>query len=434
MDFATNSSYRDDMRLVNRTAINHSFLWQCALCSLPSLSVLVTIPIAGTFETWQIVTRSFWLVAQVFEIATILFALSQGFSPIAQMKLLTKPVRLLAFLWIANVALATMLANDPAAAIVSGAKWLLHGLFAISLWHISKRWPANWATTFANALPVGTAVFAVMIISFVLINGVDADYDWVSSLPGFPHIRHPGYFLMPAMAVSTWMIFKSTGRSRYLQAGLLALNFGFTVWIGSRGPSIVYALLLVPALLIFAKIFAGNKIASLALATLAFFAGVLLSQSIPAPNNGMFNALSRFEGKQNTSVESFSSGRTNIWQQTITAVRYQPWIGHGGDQFRKQMPIAQNTYNHPHNSVLQFAYEWGIIGAFSLIALLAILAVRSLKATVKDPEAKLGMFFAASSMAFFSLIDGVFYYNLPIMLFLVFAFGTLDREKLSSQI
>jgi hypothetical protein len=37
-------------------------------------------------------------------------------------------------------------------------------------------------------------------------------------------------------------------------------------------------------------------------------------------------------------------------------------------------------------------------------------------------------------MAMFSLIDGVFYYNLPIMLFLTCAFGILvQREPASAQ-
>ena len=429
MDIATNSGRHAEAPIVRQAGIDQSILWVCGLCALPVLAALTTMQTDGNLATWQLVARQFWLPAQLFEIATILFALSRGCSPMTQMKSLTKPVGLLALTWMASVALATMFANDLPAAIMSSAKWMLHGLFAMSLWHLSRRWPADWPSQIVNMLPIGISAFAVVIIGFVMIVGVSSDYDWISSLPGFPHIRHPGYFLMPAIALSTLMVFKSTGRYRYLHACLLAVNFGFAIWIGSRGPLFVYALLLIPALFVFATVFAGNKTRAIGSVVLALLGGVLLSQAIPCPDNGAFNALSRFMGTQNTSVDAFSSGRTELWRETAAAIGEQPWIGHGGDQFRKQISAAKNTSKHPHDSILQFAYEWGVIGAVSFIALLAILFMRSFKATFADPEANLGMFFAASEMVLFSLIDGVFYYNLPIMLFIACMFGTLSQEK-----
>jgi O-antigen ligase len=431
VDTVTNTAPQDNVRLVAPTGIHPSFLWLGALASLPVLNALLTMPSDGTFATWQMVTRQFWLVAQIFEIATILFALSRGCSIAAQLKSLTKPVKALVLLWMINVALATIFANEPAAALLSGVKWVIHGLFAISFWYLSRDWPANWATTFSNLFSTGTGAFALVVISFVLTVGIGSNYDWISSLPGFPHMRHPGYFLLPAIALSTWMVFKSKGASGHLHAALLAINFGFAIWIGSRGPFLVYAVLLVPALLIFIKVFRSNRIASGASVMVALCVGVLLSQSIPSPDNNTFNALSRFTGTQNQSIDEFSSRRTEFWNQTINAILQQPWIGHGGNQFREQIPIAQNTFNHPHNSVLQFAYEWGPVGAFSLIALLAILAFHSVKATMARPEENLGMFFAASAMALFSLIDGGLYYNLPIMLFLVCTLGTLNQQRSS---
>jgi O-antigen ligase len=433
MDIATNSAGRGDTSLMNRTGIHPFILWFGALASLPLLTALLTMQSDGTFAMWQMVTRQFWLLAQIFEIVTILFALSLGCSMASQMKSLTKPVKALLLIWIINVALATVFANELSAALLSGVKWIIHCLFAISIWYLSKDWPAAWTTTFANLFSAGTSAFAVVVVSFVLTVGIGSDYDWISSLPGFPHIRHPGYILMPAIALSTWMIFKSDGTSKYLHALLLAINFGFAIWIGSRGPLMAYALLLIPALVIFVRVFRSNRIASSTSFAVALCAGALLSQSVPAPDNDAFNALSRFMGSQNESIKSFSTGRTEFWNQTLTAIRQQPLIGHGGNQFREHIPIAQNTFNHPHNSVLQFAYEWGPMGALSLIALLAILAFKSVNATIERPEENLGMFFAASAMALFSLIDGVFYYNLPIMVFLVCTLGTLNQPKLSRQ-
>jgi O-antigen ligase len=428
VDIVSNTVVGGDTPYTYRASANPAFWWLCALSSLPLLTAMASLELDGVFAGWQVITRRFWLVPQLFEIATIIFALSQGCSPSAQIKALNLPVRLLVLLWVINLAIATAMAAQPQTAVLSAISWMIHGLFALSLWHLFKGWAANSANRIAATLPLGSAAFGLLIIGFVSLVGVGSDYNWILSLPGFPHIRHSGYFLMPALALATWMIFSSSGRTKYAYAVLLAMNFGFAIWIGSRGPLIVYAALLIPALLVFARVYPRAKFGSGASVTAALLAGILMSQTIPAPAHTSFNALSRFLRADN-SVDSFSSGRTELWRDGLKAISQQPFLGHGGNQFRYQVPSAQKTYNHPHNSILQFTYEWGLIGALAMFSLIALGVAAMVRATMRDPERNLGLFFAGSSILLFSLIDGLLYYNLPIMLFLVCLAGIVVQGQ-----
>lgn len=275
-------------------------------------------------------------------------------------------------------------------------------------------------------MPLGSAAFVALTGIFFAVVGIGSTYDWVSSLPGFTHIRHSGYFLMPAIALSTGMIAVSTGKRRNLHVLLLAINFGFAIWTGSRGPIMIFIVMIALALILFAIM---RNIRTVGTIALALGAGTLLSQLVPAPNHSAFNALSRFEGNHAQSADKLSSGRTEIWRDTLRGIAQQPVIGHGGSQFRIQVAAAKKTYNHPHDSILQFAYEWGLVGAAALLALLGLLGQKLLKLAVSNPERHLPLFLATISISMFSLIDGLFYYNLPIMLFLTCAFLMITHAE-----
>lgn len=405
-----------------------SILWLSVLCALPVLTAFLSFRPDGDFAVWQMYIRQFWLPSQFFEVATVVFAFSRGCSVQKSLASFTKPVKTLALLWLAAMLLAVALAAQPATALLSLISWIVHGLFAISIWFLFQRWQGSWQPDFVDAMPLGSAAFALAIGGFVAFVGVTAEYDWVSSLPGFPHIRHSGYFLMPAMALSVGAITLSKGNRKLLHMALLAVNFGFAIWIGSRGPLMIFAGTVVFALIAFAAIRQARAIGAIAL---ALGIGAVLSQVIPTPGHSSFNAVARVSGSETQSVDKLSSGRTEIWRDTLQAISNQPLAGRGGNQFRLQIPAAKETYNHPHNSVLQFAYEWGPIGAGAMLILLAMLGVRLLRATFANPAENLALFLGALSMAMFSLIDGLFYYNLPIILFLTCAFGILTQREVS---
>lgn len=407
--------------------------WFAALSALPVVTALLSFRVDGKFALWQLVARQFWLPSQLFEIATIVFASSRGCDFYKEWLGLGREVRLLITIWLLSMLLATAFAESPNTAVFSLISWTIHALFAVSALFLFRRWCSSSrgyrgdiTVMFADAMPLGSAAFVLLMVIFMMMVGIGSDYDWVSSLPGFTHIRHSGYFLMPAIALSAGMIASYGGTRRHLHLVLLAINFGFAIWIGSRGPLMAFFGVLAAAVLLFAMMRNARTIGTI---TLALAGGTLLSQAIPAPNHSSFNAVARFEGSNSQSADKLSSGRTEIWRDTWRGVLEHPVLGHGGNQFRLQVPAAKKTYNHPHNSGLQFAYEWGLIGAGAMLSLLALLGSSLVRRTFAYPQQNLALFLAASSIALFSLIDGVFYYNLPIMLFLTCAFGLLSQAK-----
>lgn len=406
-----------------------SSLWFAFLACLPVIFALISLRTDGQFAFWQLFVRQFWLPGQIFEVGTIIFAFSQGCSLQREFKSYPHFVRILTVVWFASIIVATLFSPQPNTAMLGMISWTIHALFAISIYYLWKNWEneagLNCRYKLATWVPLGGACFGLLIVAFVLGVGLQADYDWVSSLPGFTHIRHSGYFLMPAMALSAGMIAITDGRQKLRHMALLAANFGFTIWIGSRGPLTVFVALLLLAFILFAVM---RNIRTIGALLLSVAAGASLSQAIPAPAHSSFNAISRIEGGKSQSVDKLSSGRTDIWRDTAQGIAERPLVGHGGNQFRLLVPAAQKTYNHPHNSVLQFTYEWGLVGGGALLCLLALLFWRMFRISMMRPNEMLPLFLAASSMAIFSLIDGVFYYNLPIMLFLTFAFAILVQR------
>ena len=416
--------------LTRAFASSYFSLWLAILSSLPLMAALISFRVDGEFAFWQLFARQFWLPGQIFEVGTIIFAFSQGCSLQRQFKGYPSTVRGLTAIWLVSVILAVLFSPQPNTAMLGLISWMVHALFAISIHFLWKHWridlACQWRDKLSTFVPLGSACFGIVIVAFVITVGLSADFDWVSSLPGFTHIRHSGYFLMPAMALSTGMIAVTGGREKLVHMALLATNFGFTIWIGSRGPLTVFVALLLIAFILFA---AMRNIRTIGALLLSIAAGALLSQAIPAPAHSSFNAISRIEGGKSQSVDKLSSGRTDIWRDTAKGVAERPLFGHGGNQFRLLVPAAQKTYNHPHNSVLQFTYEWGLVGGGALLCLLALLFWHIFRASVARPNEMLPLFLAATSMATFSLIDGVFYYNLPIMLFLTFAFAILVQPE-----
>lgn len=402
--------------------------WLALLAALPVITSLISFRPDGQFAIWQAYARQLWLPAQVFEVSTIIIALAHGASIRQSIVSANVSIKLLAIIWFAFVLLATAFSERPNLALFNLVSWMLHLLFAISIAFLSRNWLASvdWQKLIATYLPVGSAVLSVLVVSFVMMVGLETEYDWISSLPGFPNIRHYGYFLMPAMALSAGMIAVGGHNARTTHMVLLAVNLGFTSWTGSRGPLVMFVITMILAFLIFSEMRRGRVLGMILLATVS---GILLSQAVPTPNNSTFNAIMRIEEDKSRDVDQLSSGRTEIWRDTFPAVLEKPFIGHGGNQFRLQVPAARKTYNHPHNSLLQFAYDWGVIGAGAFLTMLLILAWRLLVTARAKPEICMPNCLAAISMAVFSLIDGVFYYNLPIMLFLTFALGTVARQS-----
>ncbi|MEH6789270.1 O-antigen ligase family protein [Parasphingorhabdus sp.] len=393
--------------------------WLILLALIPLFRILVLTSWDGSFTNWQSSSRISWLPSLYVELAVICIALLHKMSALQMFRDLSRLVQLLACGWLVALVTASSSATFPQLAVMSAVIWIVHLLFAVSIVHLVRCYDINCISMVRNfclVLAASSALTGAAIFAFVTITGVDSAYDWKSSLPGYAHIRHTGYIFAPAIAsglagMAVWPKFQSKPH-----AILLMVNITAMLWLGSRGPAAAL-ILAVGITALFSSHFHTRlfwKHAGIATA-----AGSILSILLPAPTIGWFGAIQRF-WNGNTGPSDLSSGRTEIWLETIRLISDRPWLGFGGMQFQHVNSAAAGFFKHPHNSILQFAFDWGLLGCTAMLLMLAIAYFRLVLGKSIDSRLRSFGLLGATTMLAFSMLDGILFYNFTIAVTIIF--------------
>jgi len=122
------------------------------------------------------------------------------------------------------------------------------------------------------------------------------------------------------------------------------------------------------------------------LVSLAFLIAIPLSLIyVPAPSWGLKEILGRLFGF--TTIEQFDSGRTALWIGALKGFVASPLIGHGEGQFFFE--VTHRHLNHPHDSILQYLHQWGIIGTACVLTIAGPIIAGIRKAARAAPEVAL---------------------------------------------
>ena len=106
-----------------------------------------------------------------------------------------------------------------------------------------------------------------------------------------------------------------------------------------------------------------------------------------------------------------------MWQNTFTEITKSPWLGYGSGSYNGHMrELYGFDFNHPHNFILQFAYDWGIFGSAAVTALLVILGVSIARRARQNVLAGFAAIAAFGAMIMTALIDGALFHPLTIIL------------------
>jgi O-antigen ligase len=405
-------------------------LFIAGFSALPLIIMLLSTPSEGTFSGNQIMLRQMWIPSMLWEVIFIYLAVKADFSIAKELAALPNLARWMLVIWLGFVLFTPAIAGEKGLAIWSSFCWILHAIFGLSALHFARTLNRDngsiWQMRFALWFGFGALAVAIYVVGFIYLAGLNSKYDWVRSLPGFTHIRHFGYISLPAMALAAGALLNARARNRWIFAALFAVNLAFTIWMGSRAPLLAFG---GGALLLLALIKPARNRRFVIHLVLAAFAGVVLSQLVPSPQTNVFNALARFERQSHGDAEEVSSGRTEIWKQTGEFVLAKPISGYGSQQFRELVPAAVNTYRHPHNAILQFLFDWGLIGGGAALLLLGILFGKAMR-NARDIGAQSAPFLlAGTSMLCFAMLDGILFYNLTIMLTLLFLAGLVTAQS-----
>jgi O-antigen ligase len=149
----------------------------------------------------------------------------------------------------------------------------------------------------------------------------------------------------------------------------VALIVGFVAWTGTRGGSLGLALGTSFAIMATPRF---TTLRNLGILIASCTTGLLLSIAAfhPAPQFGLFRMVAT------VSTDDASSGRVSMWIDTLTEITTSPFFGFGSGRFRESMLKYGFENNHPHNFVLQYIYDWGIIGGTAALIALAWLGMQ----------------------------------------------------------
>jgi O-antigen ligase len=361
--------------------------------AFPLLAALTWAP--NGFSPMQLAVRSIYAPVLAAEIFVIAVALRSGlFDAMRQWRWPVVPTGAAALLIV--IALVTAaLAPDPAPARVWTAVWLLHLMFGIAVAHLCRLEqlaPRTLAVFYLAGL------FALMLLLCVFAaQGTGPRFDWTRHWPAATHIRHFGYLIAAAIALLIGLAAHVQRRSTLANLWLLALAaFAFALWTGSRGTvfgvagGLALGLLILPGLR--KPLLLAGVAASLAL-------GFLIASTIPAPGPLMGTARTVSQTVQSGEV---TTGRTQMWVQTVDAISKRPLFGFGEWQMRTVAPFAD--LSQPHNVILQVALAWGLVG-LACVAILAFWFFRRSLPIVRVDADLAPPFLAVLTIAAFALID-----------------------------
>jgi O-antigen ligase len=192
----------------------------------------------------------------------------------------------------------------------------------------------------------------------------------------------------------------------------IAVGSALSLWSGSRAGVIAT---LVSAVVALALAERGQRIRAFIRMATGFLAGVLLSL-IWIPPHSMWG-IPRILGvvqKGGATIGEVASNRDLLWLEAIRLFRDQPLIGYGEGQFRF-LNRAGWPANHPHDVVLQFLVQWGLVGTLAMIVVAWHAIPHSIRRWEKPLPRSLPALCALVAVGTEGIVDGPLFYAFPTL-------------------
>lgn len=322
----------------------------------------------------------------------------------------SRTVRLLLVAILIGASLSTFYSPQPARSAVALAGFL---------WTASSVWIAWRLSTNSNAVRLLLASITLgAVVGLVALKiGLETQAE------GFPFYSHPRIFGMHmfagAIAAFGWLLIEHTSKAwRVTAMSFALLVWAGLAWSGSRAPVLGLAVAL--GLGFCFQSCGAERRRFLTRTALLSIGSLLLALLLGSPraHMGWWTALRRTANASD--LDALSSKRIQIWEIVWTKIQTAPWLGHGGDAYLFIHPRLGG--DQPHNFILQWMHEWGLVSTLPLLALLAWCLSCALRKDVSPPGISPIRRWAGASLAgatVCALFDGVFYHviiALPIFL------------------
>jgi O-antigen ligase len=365
-------------------------IWRIAilvLAIMPAFHMVATWDADGNLTWYAHILRVFSLPVILLEIFLLIFSYVKGWRPWEQFKSIPKIIQIAAYIF---------LGVGFVSSIQSG-NLLVLSLLNFFKWH--------------SLITLGACAYVALMVLFCLIIPNPDTFRWVERIPSATNIRQIGNVIGILAIVPVVLLY--TVRERIYWPFIVAANItllAFLMWSGTRGGLVGYFIAIAMISLFAWKLLNRRIITTMLLSWLASV-GIALAMPIPAEGFGLIRV------QESMKAEDVTSGRLVVWNSTIEAIKDAPLIGHGSGTFRANMSRTKGYhYNHPHNFILQFIYDWGFLGGGMAAIFVMLFGLKLLllpSATIVPKATAIGAFSAITSVA---LIDGTLFYPLPMII------------------
>ncbi len=328
---------------------------------LPSFSGLLYWPTPDMAQV--LLTTRFHSVPVL--LCEALFIVSTGRSSLHLAMALPRWTKCAALVWGATVAASFAAMEHHALGTIKTIGWIIHALFAVQVVAHLRARPQDGRLLIA-AMIGGGLLYVLPLAARVASISEPAFWLWRDLMPGFLNVRQMAYYYAALAVIAVWPLLTSEpARHRALFAA--ALMFVTVIaWSGSRASLLAIVLVWAAAPLLVRQ--AHNMRFVLTCAGLVV-AGILLAQLHHVPDNDFdLLRLEKYAGQE--PINAYSSGRLALWSETIARIQDRPFFGYGAGQSVHVLQSLGGVFGQPHNAILQFLLEWGVIGGVAGLVLI----------------------------------------------------------------
>lgn len=383
----------------------------------PVMMVLLPWDFGRDMSFYRGLTRGLSLTVIFLEFLFILWSLAHGFNLLKAFRNVPEWSKLgIALLLLVMSLGAIYSARTPILASIGILKIAIQFVFFLALRDQLKNGDGKQFQLIWFAIGAGLLGYWLIWLINIWVYNPQGD-DWVVLVPGVTNVRSLGFFAMAGFFASiaiTETKLLDLPRVTTFTIGLVVAVAALVMmlWTGSRG-----GIIAISAGLLFILVFGKSTRSGIfRLASLSFLIAAPISMTLPAvnPNYGV----ERMVSSLTTASEGgdVSSGRLEMWKETVRKIKERPLIGWGVEQFAVSGPEKTLGFKQPHNVILQLLFSTGALGAIAVLLILTPVVTRmSVNGINPNDLAGWGYIVGAAT---YSLYDAAFYYTYPVMIFL----------------
>ena len=354
-------------------------------------------------------------------------------------------------LWCIAVYYSVIQAEHYGPAYLRGIVTIVNAIFAIAVTLYFHLWKGRSSWIMA-IVPIGFFISGLAVIHFG-VNLTDFnEHCWActGSFPNYSSIRHLDYHVFGAIIFTFYFLIESK-RHHLLVAGsfvLLTYNFSFLLWSGGRG-AIIASLTSFFVILTYLSKGERARFIMASLLSLSISYLLLVNLGLDEMTREMVDRSMAYQNYSDLlaglyndflpTLNIISGDRIECcWIPTLEALSHSYLFGLGPESYIYIEPRLFGT--QPHNSVLQFLLEWGVVGTLLFLVILSGMFRRGTKylKSENSPSEKTRRVVLLSliiGFGVFSLVDGIFYHGLSLMIFSItvaaFSSTQVDPENSS---